>query len=123
VHILVIASSTFVLPASSFHLIDLLPTQDMFGGGQIHFGSCYAAFGFVMNTPSARYKAQNKHNTSAKCVWASSIHPSIFLWMGPKADKEKNTGNILLLLAIGSMCTYNVGRQGMHADRASNGCY
>jgi hypothetical protein len=89
VHILVIASSTFVLPASSFHLIDLLPTQDMFGGGQIHFGSCYAVFGFVMNTPSAEYKAQNKQNMSAKCVWASSIHLSLDGTKGRQGKKHR----------------------------------
>jgi hypothetical protein len=45
--------------------------------------------------------------------------------MGSNADKEKQTGNIFVLLAIGNnyVHIYNVGCQGPSAERASNGCY
>jgi hypothetical protein len=122
VHILVIVGSTKALLASFFPLDGLfcMPKMCLGGATQTHlgaaahihdFGSCLHVLGLEW-IPSVHYKPK------MYIIWVQRVyghHPSsVFLGekdeLWRRVDKGGKKKPLQVLLAITSMCTYNVGR-------------
>jgi hypothetical protein len=93
----------------------LLPIQDVSGATEthvgaalLHFGSCYASFGLVMDTSRCPLQSQNVQKYGSKvCVWASSNFFEKKMYLAKDRQWEKKEGRSSFVLPeITNMCTY-----------------